>query len=147
MPPAAASPVDIHPNVLVVDDDSDMREMAKMLLEPLGYRVDTAADGAQGLAAARMKPFDVVVMDVTMPSMDGIELGKALRGDPLTSSIGIIVHTALEEGRVRSSFVEYDVFLPKPSGPGTMLEALWKLVSHPLPRVGQGKRCTPGSAA
>jgi two-component system chemotaxis response regulator CheY len=118
-------------HILVVDDDPDMRETARLLLEPHGYVVDTAADGAAGLAAARATRYDVVITDIAMPGMNGMELGRALRRDPLVCSVGMIVHTALDESQVRRSFVEYDVFVPKACAYGRMLEAISKLTGRP----------------
>ena len=85
--------------VLVVDDEADTLDLARMLLEPRGYEVATALDGREGLAKAQSGTFDVIVTDVTMPHMDGIALGNALRVNPNTRSAGIIVHSA--DGPVR----------------------------------------------
>ena len=110
--------------VLVVDDEIDMLDLARMLLEPLGFEVDVATNGLQGLEAARTKTYDVVVTDVTMPKMDGIELGKALRSDPKTRGARIVVHSALNEAWIRSLFSEFDLFLAKPGGSGGLADGV-----------------------
>jgi signal transduction histidine kinase/CheY-like chemotaxis protein len=71
--------------VLVVDDNADMRDYAARLLRAQGWVVDTAADGAAALAAARRDPPDLVLSDVMMPGLDGFGLLRALRADPLTT--------------------------------------------------------------
>jgi CheY-like chemotaxis protein len=114
--------------VLVVDDDPDMLDLARMILEPRGYLVDTAADGRLGLAAAQAKAYDVVVLDITMPIMDGIELGNTLRSDRSTSDSMIIVHTALNEAWVRSLFAAYDLFLSKPDGSNRLADGVSELL-------------------
>jgi CheY-like chemotaxis protein len=114
--------------VLVVDDEIDLLDAARMLLERCGYRVDTAVDGRLGLAAARAKSYDVVVLDITMPNMDGIALGNALRADRMTCEAMIIVHTALSESWVRSVFADYDLFLSKPGGSGLLAQSIAQLL-------------------
>jgi CheY-like chemotaxis protein len=71
---------------------------------------------------------DVVILDITMPGMDGIELGHALRVDPATASTMIIVHTALSEYWVRSFFADYDLFLSKPEDSGRLASSVIQLL-------------------
>ncbi len=99
-----------------------MLDLVRMLLEPRGYEVDTALDGREGLLAARSKAYHVIVLDITMPHMDGLELGNALRADPSTRDAAIIVHTALNENWVRSFFADYDLFLAKPEDSGRLAD-------------------------
>lgn len=114
--------------VLVVDDEVDMLDLARMLLEPKGYRVDTATDGLQGLAAAQAVAYDVIVLDITMPHMDGIELGNALRADPATRGSMIIVHSGLNEAWVRSFLADFDLFLAKPADSGRLAASVDQLL-------------------
>jgi CheY-like chemotaxis protein len=114
--------------VLVVDDEIDTLELARALLEPLGYMVDTAMDGRLGLAAARAVAYDVVVLDIIMPNMDGIELGTALRANRSTANSMIIVHSALGEERVRGLFPEFDLFLAKPEQSNRLAESVTELL-------------------
>lgn len=120
-------------SVLVVDDDSDILDLARLLLEASQCQVDTARDGWQGLAAARARSHDAIVLDITMPHLDGIELGTLLRADPLTRDVLIVVHTALNEGWLRSFFTDYDLFLSKPRDSGRLAEAVLGLVKARWP--------------
>jgi two-component system chemotaxis sensor kinase CheA len=83
-------------SVLVVDDSITTRTLEQSILTAAGFRVATAEDGARGLAAARREPPDVIVADVEMPSLDGVEMTRRLKGDPATRDIPIILLTALE---------------------------------------------------
>lgn len=81
--------------MLVVDDDDDIRLLVQLALESFaGWRVVTAADGAAGVAAAREHHPDAVLMDVMMPTMDGLEASATLLADPDTADIPIVLVTA-----------------------------------------------------
>ncbi|HYX63240.1 MAG TPA: response regulator [Burkholderiales bacterium] len=67
--------------VLVVDDNADMRELLRVILESAGYSVDLAADGALGLVLLRARSADVVLTDIFMPNQDGIETIACLRSE------------------------------------------------------------------
>jgi len=71
--------------VLVVDDDRRLRDMLRRALESVGYEVDTAEDGGRALAAISGRTFDLVVLDVLMPGVDGLGVARRLRGrgDPV----------------------------------------------------------------
>jgi len=79
--------------VLVVDDNADVRTYVRSVLTP-DFRVRTAPDGERGLAAAREDPPDCILADVMMPGMDGVEVVQALRRDPATDCIPVIMLTA-----------------------------------------------------
>lgn len=83
-------------SVLVVDDSITTRTLEQSILTAAGFRVSTAEDGARGLAAARRGAFDVILADVEMPTMDGVEMTRRLKGDPATRDVPIILLTALE---------------------------------------------------
>lgn len=89
-------------NVLVVDDDPDLRPLMKLTLMKLGHTPSLAARGEEGLAAARTGQFDVVVLDVMMPDMDGYEVTRRLRADPQTHDLPILILTA------RSQSADYE---------------------------------------
>jgi len=77
--------------VLLVEDDASIREIAALGLEQAGYRVTTAADGREGLMRARQDPFDAVILDVMLPSLDGFEVCREIRRD---SRVPILILTA-----------------------------------------------------
>jgi signal transduction histidine kinase len=105
-----------HARVLVVDDNADMRDYAARLLRGQGWVVDTAADGAAALAAARRDPPDLILSDVMMPRLDGFGLLRAVRADPRTSTTPIILLSARagEEARVEGLDTGADDYLVKP---------------------------------
>ncbi len=81
-------------DVLVVDDDPDKRMLLTIALEMAGYEVRNANDGEAGLAAVESYQPDLIVTDVMMPKMDGYELARRVRANPLTRFIPIIIQTA-----------------------------------------------------
>jgi diguanylate cyclase (GGDEF)-like protein len=81
--------------VLVVDDDPDKRLLLKAALQMAGWEVRTADDGEAGLAAVTSYQPDLIITDVMMPRMDGYELARRVRANPLTRFIPIIIQTAL----------------------------------------------------
>jgi len=74
----------VRGRVLTVDDSPVMRVLVKASLEALGYSVQAVDSGHAALEASRVESFDAVILDVDMPGMDGLALGRALRGDPKT---------------------------------------------------------------
>ncbi len=80
------------PKILVVDDDAAHRLMLATLLDEWGYRVNEASDGQAALDAIRTKPVDLILMDMRMPNMDGIEATKAIAG--YNPAIPIVIMTA-----------------------------------------------------
>lgn len=81
-------------NVLVVDDEPDKRMLLKIALDMAGYQVRTANDGEAGLAAVESYQPDLIITDVMMPKMDGYELARRVRANPMTRFIPIIIQTA-----------------------------------------------------
>jgi CheY-like chemotaxis protein len=80
--------------ILVADDTDDIRLMMRVMLENKGHRVVEAADGRAAVDLATQERPDVILMDLSMPVMDGIEATRCLRGQPETSNMPIIAVTA-----------------------------------------------------
>lgn len=108
--------IEPHPRgrVLAVDDSPVMRVLVTASLEALGYSVEAVDSGHAALEASRLENFDAIILDVDMPGIDGLAVGRALRSNPKTCASIIAMHTSLEEAVVRTGFDKYDVFLPKP---------------------------------
>jgi two-component system, chemotaxis family, chemotaxis protein CheY len=88
-------------HVLAVDDSSSMREVVMMTLKMGGYEATQAKDGAEALVLAQGKQFDLVLTDVNMPNMNGIELIRALRELPSYRSTPILALTTEKEMAIR----------------------------------------------
>ena len=112
MPTPNASPS--RGRVLAVDDSTVMRELVTLSLEAAGYSVEAVASGDAALVAAAREEFDAFILDVDMPGMDGLAVGRALRNDPRTRSSMIAMHTSLDEADVRSGIDGYNAYLRKP---------------------------------
>jgi PAS domain S-box-containing protein len=85
--------------ILVVEDSPTQLEELRFLLEEEGYSVLTATNGMRGLAAAKANAVALVISDIVMPEMDGYELSKALRADPGTRHLPVILLTSLSDPR------------------------------------------------
>ena len=81
-------------NVIVIDDEETTVSLAKNRLERLGYQVSVAYDGQQALDLIEQKDFDLIISDVEMPVMDGVDLYKELKKKERTASVPIIIITS-----------------------------------------------------
>lgn len=109
--------------ILVVDDEPDALELIEYKLRGAGYQVFTAADGASALKLARKHKPDVVVLDLMLPEVDGIEVCKNLRRDPETADMPILMLTAKadEIDRVIGLEVGADDYVTKPFSPRELI--------------------------
>jgi two-component system alkaline phosphatase synthesis response regulator PhoP len=109
--------------ILVVDDERHIVRLIQVNLEREGYQVLTAFDGKDGLQKAKGEKPDLVVLDVMMPYMDGFEVLKSMKADPVTAEIPVIMLTAKAQDadvfRGWSSGV--DCYLTKPFNPMELL--------------------------
>ena len=80
--------------ILVVDDHADVRQSHRMIFETRGFAVEEAADGAQALASIKRSVPSLVLLDLMMPGIDGLEVLKSIRENPLTKDLPVIVVTA-----------------------------------------------------
>ena len=102
--------------ILVVDDEPAIREYVTTLLSELGHEILAAADGAEALQLAREKQPHLVLLDIMMPELSGIEVCRQLRADPRTREIRVIVVSAVDAKRAleESIIAGADDFLAKP---------------------------------
>ncbi len=123
-----------RPRVLVVDDDKAVRESLRRSLEFNGYDVSLASDGAEALAGIANSDPDVVVMDVMMPRLDGLEATKALR--KAGNDLPILVLTARDAvgDRVEGLDAGADDYLTKPFALQELLARLRALLRRAIPR-------------
>jgi two-component system cell cycle response regulator len=105
-----------RPRVLVVEDEPALQKVLAMRLSIDGFDVVTAFDGQEALEMIRVERPDLVLTDLMMPIMDGAELTRAIKGDPATREIPVMVLTALKEQREREHLISLgaDAFAAKP---------------------------------
>jgi CheY-like chemotaxis protein len=121
-----------RPLILVVDDLEDNRAMYAEFLVHSGYRVEEAGDGAEAVDKARRLKPDVVVMDVSLPVMDGYEATRTLKASAETRDIPVIALTGhtMASGWRAAREAGCDAFLTKPCLPETLVAKLEE-VMHP----------------
>jgi CheY-like chemotaxis protein len=110
------------PHVLLVEDDCDTREMYSLYLSYSGLHVTEARTGRRALERAREERPDVVVTDIAMPEMDGLELSRRLRAEEPTHDVPIIAVSGQASDRARQAGA--DVVLEKPCDPDRLLHAI-----------------------
>lgn len=105
------------PRVLYVEDEKDLRVPISQMLEILGYEVDCAVNGAEGVEKAESWRPDFILMDIRMPKVDGLEATRRLRSNPNTKQIPIFILSAYDDAKTRASCREVgaDGFLAKPA--------------------------------
>jgi DNA-binding response OmpR family regulator len=112
------------PTVLVVEDDPTILQLLEVNFEMEGFIVLRAEDGEQGLAVARESRPDVIVSDVMMPKMSGLELVQALKASPDTKSIPVILLSAKAQGADVRTGLEAgaDDYITKPFEPLDLID-------------------------
>jgi CheY-like chemotaxis protein len=91
----------VHSKILIVEDNPDGREVLAAILEFEGFDVVTAEDGYQGILQALMERPDLIITDLNMPLLDGIQMINRLRSRPEFAALPIIAVTAYTEGMVQ----------------------------------------------
>ncbi|MBW3553917.1 MAG: response regulator [Gemmatimonadetes bacterium] len=116
--------------VLLVEDNEDNLVVYRTILEHVGYEVIEARDGEEGVSRARSSNPDIILMDISIPKMDGWEATERLKGDQATSAIPIIALTAhaLEEDRAKAMRAGCDGYLAKPVEPRRVVQEVEKFI-------------------
>ena len=109
--------------MLLVEDNEDNRTIYSTVLRHLGFQVIEAVDGVEAVALARSERPDLILMDISIPRMDGWEATRVLREDPSTRDIPIIALTAhaLADDRKRATEVGFTSYLTKPVEPNAVV--------------------------
>ena len=123
--------------ILVIEDNPDIAALLRHYLERSGHAVDHFDSGREVLARVRPAPPDLVILDVMLPGMDGLLVCQALRGDPATAAIPIIMLTARgeEADRIRGLELGADDYITKPFSPKELVArvaALLRRVERPV---------------
>jgi two-component system phosphate regulon response regulator PhoB len=122
----------VKPKILVVDDEPEAVELLKFNLQQAGYEVATAADGASALKKARAAAPALVLLDLMLPEIDGLELCKMLRRDAATARLPIIMVTAkaTEIDRILGLELGADDYITKPFSPRELVLRVKKLLER-----------------
>ena len=111
--------------ILIVEDHPTMREAMRLVLEGEGFDIDEASDGKQALAAVQDERPDLVLLDMGIPEVSGPDVLAAVKNDPATSEVRVIVVTATgEEGRAAAMASGADHYFTKPFSPIALLHAV-----------------------
>lgn len=118
--------------VLIVEDNEDNRIIYRAFLEHHGYAVLEAPDGEAGVRSARENRPDIVLMDISMPVLDGHEATKMLKADPVTASIPVVALTAyaMAEDRRLAEEAGCDSYLAKPAEPRQVLAEVQRMLAQ-----------------
>jgi DNA-binding response OmpR family regulator len=116
--------------VLVADDDPDLRAFVEIVLSGAGYPTVSVASGAELLGCAAVRPPRLVVLDVRMPGLSGLDACRALRADPLTACCAVLlISSRTGEDEIADGFAAgADDYLTKPFTPGQLVERVARLL-------------------
>jgi CheY-like chemotaxis protein len=117
--------------VLVVEDDQSLRVVIRMILENAGYEVSEARNGRVALESIQVEMPDVILADMRMPIMNGVELVDHLRSDPTTASIPVVLMSGLLTDSDGSRVA--DAIVAKPFEPADLLGAIARLLDAGAP--------------
>jgi CheY-like chemotaxis protein len=118
--------------ILIVEDNPDNQTIYRTILEHFGYGVLTANNGDDGIRLAREGHPDLILMDVSIPIIDGWEATKILKADPTTANIPVVALTAhaMAADRAKAAEVGCDGYLAKPVEPRRVIEEVQKFVGE-----------------
>jgi len=122
----------VRPRILVVDDEPEALDLLDFNLKQAGFEVASAADGAEALRKAHASPPALVLLDLMLPEIDGLEVCKLLRKDPATARVPIIMVTAkaAELDRVLGLELGADDYVTKPFSPRELILRVKKLLQR-----------------
>jgi phosphate regulon transcriptional regulator PhoB len=124
--------------VLIVEDEPDIRDLLVFHLEGEGYQVTACRSGAEALRVARAGPPDLVLLDLMLPEMDGLEVCRRLRQDPATQGLPIVMLTARgdEVDRVLGLELGADDYVVKPFSPRELVARIRAVLRRARPEAG-----------
>lgn len=112
--------------ILIVEDNDKNMKLVRDVLQAKGYRTAEAASAEEGLRLVREQRPDLVLMDIQLPGMSGVEALRVLRGDPATAAIPVIAVTAsvMDQDRAKIIAAGFDAYVSKPISLKPFLEAV-----------------------
>jgi DNA-binding response OmpR family regulator len=137
----------VTPRVLIVEDDGDIASLISHYVGKAGYQAETVPDGGRALALARANPPDLVILDLMLPGLTGLEICKALRADQRTAAVPVIMVTARGEEAERILGLDSgaDDYVVKPFSPHELMARVRALLRRaaPLEITERVLRCGP----
>ena len=132
--------------ILVVDDEPDIIELVSYNLKKAGYSVVSASDSEEALSQVRKDRFDLIVLDLMLPGIHGIELCRILRNNEKTAQISIIMLTAKgeETDKIRGLETGADDYMTKPFSPKELIARVKAVLRRSEERAAMGKKITLG---
>jgi len=138
------------PKILVIEDEPDILEVIQYNLEREGHKVVVCRNGEQGLSRIRTDNPDLVILDLMLPGMDGVEVCRQVKSDPVTRSIPLIMVTAKSEESdiVLGLGIGADDYITKPFSPRELVARVKVVLRRgPLREQSSGERVVRGSLA
>src|SRR5690348_17043817 len=125
-------PILMRRKILVVEDDPDQLEAIRGNLKAAGFAIGTATNGVDALVKTRSVSPDLIVLDLMLPQLNGLDICKTLREDPATASIPVIMLTGMDSYFTRVAGFEagINVYLTKPYQPEELLSKVEELLAH-----------------
>jgi two-component system alkaline phosphatase synthesis response regulator PhoP len=132
--------------ILIVEDDPDIAELASRYLDKAGFTTERVGSGREALQQITARPPDLVVLDLMLPQMDGLEICRSVRADERTAAIPIIMVTARGEESERIVGLELgaDDYLPKPFSPSELVARVRALLRRARRETAPGHSFTYG---
>ncbi len=120
------------PKILVVDDEEDIRSLVNAILEGEDYDIETATSGDEALKLLKKTRFDLIILDVVMQNMDGLELCRRIRGTSRLRETPILMFSALGKGvqTMLGDGEKADEYLDKPFDKKDLLEKVGRLLGE-----------------
>jgi DNA-binding response OmpR family regulator len=132
-------------NVLVVEDDADIAALIAHFLERSGFTSEIVADGGRALIRAKESAPDLLILDLMLPGLNGLEVCRALRADETTATLPIIMLTARgeESERIFGLDVGADDYIVKPFSPSELMARVRALLRRSAPPATKELKCGP----
>lgn len=116
-------------NVLIADDEAELLELLRFSLDAAGYHITTAPDGKKALSLAKSQSFDLIVLDVMMPHVDGYHVAQELSGDPHSPPILLLTSRDFGQDQTAIKGSGASAFLSKPFEISELLNVVKSLIS------------------
>jgi CheY-like chemotaxis protein len=130
--PATRNDGQHRPRVLIVDDSENSRDTTATILDHAGFEVMTAMNGLEGVIVAHYMLPAVILMDVTMPILDGLEAARLIRMSPTTQHLKVVAYSAKLDVSDGPFARWFDDVLSKPSNPDLIIKSVRQFVGHAL---------------